>query len=310
MPASVTIREVGLRDGLQSLNQALPFKNKIAWIRDEFAAGISEMEVTSLVPPALLPQLADGPEVIQCAVGIDGLVVAALVPNLKGAERAMELGVHKMNFVLSASESHNQANVRRSTEESLADFQRIAQRLRENGGGALLCGGISTAMGCTIEGRVDESRVVDIAVRLADAGADELIIADTVGYAGPAQVSHLFDLLNRVLPDMPLAAHFHDTRGLGLANATAALNAGVGALDASLGGLGGCPYAPGATGNIVTEDLVFLCERMGFETGVDVDKLLQVRLQIERQLPGAPFSGSLARAGLPLDYQQMAEAVG
>ena len=254
------VREVGLRDGLQSIAEILPTEEKIAWLDAEHAAGVREIEVTSFVPPKLLPQLADAEAVVRHALSLPGLTVSALIPNLRGAERGLALGVHEMNFVLSVSDGHNRANVRRSTEESVEDFRRVvalchtapAERRPR-----VACG-LATAFGCTIEGAVDEDRVRRIAVEVAEAGADAIILADTVGYGQPVAVERVFRRVIAEVAPLPVSGHFHDTRGLGLANVLAALNAGARAFDASLGGLGGCPYAPVATGNIVTEHLAFM----------------------------------------------------
>jgi hydroxymethylglutaryl-CoA lyase len=243
------------------------------------------------------------------ALAMTGLRPSVLVPNLKGAERAFALGMPMVNYVLSASEEHNQANVRRSTEDSLLDFARIAAARDQRPGTRIGLGaGIATAFGCTISGAVSETRVVEIAVRLAKMGADEVIVADTVGYGDPGQVRRLMGAVVAAVRPLPVACHFHDTRGLGLANVTAALEAGVRAFDASLAGLGGCPFAPGATGNIDTEDTVFLLEQLGFDTGADVEGLVALRRDVESWLPGERFSGAIARAGLPKTYRVSASA--
>jgi len=298
------VREVGLRDGLQSLAEIMPTEQKIAWLEAEHAAGVREVEVSSFVPPKLLPQLADAEVVVRHALSLPGLTVSALIPNLKGAERGLALGVPEMNFVLSVSEGHNRSNVRRSTAESIEDFRRVVALCHAvpEGWRPRVAGGLATAFGCTIEGAVDEERVRRIAVEVAEAGADAIILADTVGYGQPAAVERVF---RRVIADaapLPVSGHFHDTRGLGLANVLAALDAGARAFDASLGGLGGCPYAPGATGNIVTEDLVFMLEAMGFETGIDLERLLAVRELVARVLPNVAMHGAIAKAGLPKNF--------
>jgi hydroxymethylglutaryl-CoA lyase len=298
----VTLREVGLRDGLQSLSHFMPTTAKCAWIAAEHAAGVGEIEVTSFVPPKLLPQFVDAEQVMQYALTLPGLVVAALVPNLRGAERGLALGAHKLNFVVSVSESHNQSNVRRSTQESIDDFARIVDAVRASPNRPLLCAGVATSFGCTIEGAVDEDRVRRIAGELAAAGADELMIADTVGYGDPAAVRRVFSAVKREAGDMVVAAHFHDTRGLGLANVQAALDVGIRHFDASLAGLGGCPFAPGATGNIVTEDTAFLCEAQGFNTGVNIEELVRVRAILAANLPGTELLGNVAKAGLPKNF--------
>jgi len=304
MGDKVQIREVGMRDGLQSIADILPTETKLAWLEAEYAAGVREIEVTSFVPPKLLPQLADAEAVVRHALTLPGLVVSALIPNSRGAERGLALGVHEMNFVLSVSEGHNRANVRRSTEESVEDFRRVVALCHTAPADTrprVACG-LATAFGCTIEGAVDEDRVRRIAVEIAEAGADALILADTVGYGQPAAVERVFRQVMADLAPLPVAGHFHDTRGLGLADVLAALNAGARAFDASLGGLGGCPYAPGATGNIVTEDLAFMLEAMGFDTGIDLDRLVAVRGLVHRALPDVVQYGAIAKAGLPKNF--------
>lgn len=304
MERDVIVREVGPRDGLQLVREFCPTAAKQAWISAEAAAGVPEMEVCSFVPERLLPQFADAAEVTAHALRQPGLTVSALVPNEKGAQRAFEAGVHQINYVLSASESHNRANVRRSTKESMDDFRRIVElrASRAEWRQIRLCGSISTAFGCTIEGPVQESSVVELAEQYLEHGADEIAVADTVGYANPIQVKAMFVRLKR-LGKIPLTAHFHDTRGLGLANVHAALEAGIRRFDATLGGMGGCPFAPGATGNIVTEDLVFLLEAGGLRTGIDLERLLEARRIVSEALPTEPLHGAIAQAGLPKGFQ-------
>ena len=201
--------------------------------------------------------------------------MSALIPNSRGAERGLALGVHEMNFVLSVSEGHNRSNVRRGTDKSIEDFRRVVQICRERGGAnrpRINCG-LATSFGCTIEGDVDEDRVRRIASEVAEAGADGILLADTVGYGQPAAIGRVFRKIIADVAPLPVCAHFHDTRGLGLANVLAAYAAGCRAFDASLGGLGGCPYAPGATGNIVLEDTAFMFEAMGVATGIDIERL-------------------------------------
>jgi hydroxymethylglutaryl-CoA lyase len=312
MREAVSVREVGMRDGLQSLAQIMPTETKIAWLDAEHAAGVCEIEVSSFVPPKLLPQLADAEAVVRHALTLPELNVSALIPNLRGAERGLALGVHELNFVLSVSEGHNLANVRRSTTQSIEEYRRVVALCRtavEHKRPRLTCG-LATAFGCTIEGAVDEERVRQIAVEVAEAGADEIMLADTVGYGQPAAVERVFRRVMADVAPVPVSAHFHDTRGLGLANVLAALNAGARSFDASLGGLGGCPYAPGATGNIVLEDLVFMLEAMGFATGIDLDRLMAVRELVHRALPEVVQYGAIAKAGLPKNFRdaQLAEA--
>ena len=301
----VLVREVGPRDGLQNIATVVPTDTKLGWIRAEFGAGVREIEVASFVPPRLIPQFADADSVVEQALRIDGLTVVALVPNLRGAERALALGVHKLDYVVSVSRTHNLKNVRREREASLEDFRGIVQA-RDAAGRrqtTTLAAGLSTALGCSYEGRIAVDEVRRCAAFLAEAGAQEILVADTVGYGDPGQVREVFRAVLAETAGIPVAAHFHDTRGLGLANVLAALECGIRRFDASLGGLGGCPYAPGASGNIVTEDLVFMLDSMGLRTGIDIERLLAVREQAAQHLGAGQMHGALARAGLPLHYQ-------
>jgi hydroxymethylglutaryl-CoA lyase len=306
----VIVREVGLRDGIQNISAFMATADKLAWLTAEAEAGMREMEVCSFVPPKVIPQFADAAEVTARALQIKGLTVSALIPNLKGAERGIAAGVHKLNFVMSVSASHNLANVRRSREDSVADFTAIARLIGslDKDKRPVLAGGLSTALGCTIEGHIPEDEVVRFAVLLAQAGADEICVADTVGFADPAAVRRVFKAVQAAVKPLPVAAHFHDTRGLGLANALAALDTGVIRFDACLAGLGGCPFAPGASGNIVMEDLVFMFEGMGLRTGVDIERLIAVRSILERSLPGVALQGAIAKAKLPKGFEARAAA--
>ena len=303
-PVDVIVREVGLRDGIQNISVFMATPDKLEWLEAEADAGMPEMEVCSFVPARVIPQFTDAAEIVARALRIDGLTVSALIPNLKGAERGIAAGVHKLNFVMSVSASHNLANVRRSREDSLADFAAIAALIRtvEPERRPQLCAGLSTALGCTIEGRIPEKDVVHYAEKLAESGAGEIIVADTVGYADPTAVRRVFKAVQSAVAPLPVAAHFHDTRGLGLANALAALDTGVRRFDACLAGLGGCPFAPGASGNVVMEDLVFMFEGMGLRTGVDLDRLIAVRGILERALPGVALQGAIAKAKLPKGF--------
>jgi hydroxymethylglutaryl-CoA lyase len=310
MANKVQIREVGMRDGLQSIADILPTETKLAWLDAEYAAGVREIEVSSFVPSKLLPQLADAEAVVRHALTLPGLTVSALIPNSRGAERGLALGVHEMNFVLSVSEGHNLSNVRRGTGESVEDFRRVVALCREHGGDKrprINCG-LATAFGCTIEGDVDEDRVRRIAGEVAEAGADGILLADTVGYGQPGAIGRVFRKIIADVAPLPVAAHFHDTRGLGLANVLAAFEAGCRAFDASLGGLGGCPYAPGATGNIVLEDTVFMFEAMGCATGIDLERLAAVRAIVAQALPDVTLYGAIAKAGLPRNFHPVAQA--
>jgi hydroxymethylglutaryl-CoA lyase len=304
----VQIREVGMRDGLQSVAEILPTETKLAWLDAEYAAGVRQIEVSSFVPPKLLPQLADAEAVVRHALTLPGLTVSALIPNSRGAERGLALGVHEMNFVLSVSEGHNMSNVRRSTGESIEDFRRVVQLCRDSGRPVKINCGLATSFGCTIEGDVDEDRVRQIAGEAAEAGADGILLADTVGYGQPAAIGRVFRKVIEDVAPLPVAAHFHDTRGLGLANVLSAYAAGCRFFDASLGGLGGCPYAPGATGNIVLEDTAFMFEAMGVATGIDIDKLAAVRELVHRALPEVTLYGAIAKAGLPRNFHPIPQA--
>ncbi|MBL4721539.1 MAG: hydroxymethylglutaryl-CoA lyase [Alphaproteobacteria bacterium] len=301
----VECREVGLRDGLQIQETFFTTVGKIKWLTLEVEAGMPEVEACSFVPPKLLPQFADAIEVVAAALKTKGSIISALAPNLRGAKDAFASGIHKLNYVTSVSESHNMANVRRTVDESVEDFRKIVE-LRNATPGAeniILAAGLSTALGCTIEGQVSEDAVMRLAARFVEAGADELMVADTVGYANPQQVKGMFrKVIEEFEPAIPIGAHFHDTRGLGLANAFAALEAGCRRFDASLAGLGGCPFAPNATGNIVMDDLVFLMEGAGMKTGVDLDKLVAIREIIAQNLPNETLSGMYAKAGAPKGF--------
>ena len=300
----VLVREVGLRDGLQNIPTFFPTEFKLAWIAAEQEAGVREMQVCSFVPEKVFPQFRDCDEVVSHARRYPNLSVSAFVPNVRGAERAVKAGVQWLAHVVSASESHNRRNLQRSADDSMDDFRIIAELRKSRDGwrSVRLSGCIATAFGCTIDGRIDPDRVIRLADQYVALGADEVTLADTVGFADPRHVAGMFMRLESHLGDIPSAAHFHDTRGLGLANVVAALDAGVRRFDSSLGGLGGCPFAPGATGNIVTEDLVFMLESMGLSTGIDVAALVDVRRIIERALPDEPLHSAIAAAGLPIGF--------
>jgi len=298
----ILISEVGPRDGLQSIKQVMPLAAKQAWIAAEAAAGVKEIEVGSFVPPGLLPQMADTAELVAFARTIPGLNVVALVPNAKGAARAVVAGVHAMSLPFSMSESHSLRNVRKDHPAMLAEIAEVAQIAAS--AGVHFAVGLSTAFGCTIEGAVSEEQVVRLAAAAAEAGAQEFSLSDTTGYADPAQVKRLIRKVRSAVGDMLTTLHLHNTRGLGLANALAGLDEGITTLDASLGGLGGCPYAPGASGNLVTEDLVLMLNAMGLETGIDLERLLAVRTILAEALPGEPLYGFTPDAGPMLDYSE------
>ena len=299
LPAHVVIREVGLRDGLQAIARTLPTEHKKTWLRAAHAAGQREIEVGSFVPAKYLPQLADTAELVAFAKTLPGLFASVLVPNLRGAEAAIESGADLMLVPLSASHAHSQANLRKSPDEVVQDVARIRAARDAAGSKTLLEGGMSTAFGCTIQGEVRPAEVLRLLQALLDAGCDRVSLADTVGYADPAAVARLFEAARTVAGDWLCGAHFHDTRGLGLANCYAALQTGVTRLDACLAGIGGCPHAPGASGNVSTEDLAYMLRSMGIDTGLDIDALLALRQQVAGWLQGETLHGTLWRAGLP-----------
>ncbi len=301
---AVLISEVGPRDGLQSVKAIMPTAAKLRWLDALHAAGLREIEVASFVPAKRLPQMADAADVVRYASALPGLSVMALVPNLQGARAALAAGVHKLTIPVSASPAHSMANVRRTPQDMVEQVRAIVALRGDTASGVGVEVGISTAFGCTLQGAVADDDVIRLAVALAQAGVDEIGLSDTTGMANPAQVRRLFTRLRAELGDRAGAAHMHNTRGLGLANCLAAYDVGVRTFDASLGGLGGCPYAPGASGNVVTEDLVFMLEAMGVSTGVDLEKLIAARAPLMAGLPGEPVYGMTPEAGLPKGFAQ------
>jgi hydroxymethylglutaryl-CoA lyase len=299
LPRRVVVREMGLRDGLQSVATIVPTAAKIEWIRDAYAAGQREIEVGSFVPPKLLPQLADTGDVLAFAQTLPGLRATVLVPNLKGAQRALEAKAQMMLLPLSASHAHSLANLRKTPDEVLAEIGRIRAERDASGAPTEIEVGISTAFGCTIQGEVDPEEVVRLVQAALDAGVEAVSLADTVGYADPAMVSRLFERVLRVAGDRLVCGHFHDTRGLGLANVYAALQLGIARFDACTAGIGGCPHAPGASGNVSTEDLTYMLHSMGIATGLDFDRLLALRAKVVQWLAGEPTHGTIWKAGLP-----------
>jgi hydroxymethylglutaryl-CoA lyase len=296
----VLVSEVGPRDGLQNTRQFMPTEYKKKWISAAAAAGLREIECCSFVPPKLIPQMIDAAEVVAHALTLPGLTVAALAPNLKGAQRAVAAGAHKITLPISVSRSHSLSNVRMTPDQAIAEARKICE-LRDSLPTAQrpkIESGLSTVFGCTIEGAVSEDEVVRLALASVEVGCDEVSLADTTGYANPVQIRRIFGKVRAAIGDKLGGAHLHNTRGLGLANVVAALEVGVRTFDSSLGGLGGCPFAPGATGNIVTEDLVFMLESMGLKTGVDLDKLLAVREIVAEGIPGEPLYGYVPQAGI------------
>ena len=299
------ISEVGPRDGLQNIARIMPTAAKMAWIAAEAAAGVREIEVGSFVPAALLPQLADTAEVVAFAKSLPGLTVAVLVPNARGAADAIAAGADKITLPVSVSESHSLANVRRTPVQMIDEARAIAQLIATTHPNHRphFEASLSTVFGCTIEGRIADLAIERLAAALMEAGCDEVGLSDTTGYADPSSVRRLIALVRAVVGTQALTGiHLHNTRGLGLANALAAMEAGLSTLDASLGGLGGCPFAPGASGNIVTEDLVFMLEAMGIDTGIDLAKLNLARLKVQELLGGEEMYGFVAAAGLPLGF--------
>jgi hydroxymethylglutaryl-CoA lyase len=296
LPTEVKIREVGPRDGFQNEPEVIATADKVALIEALAQAGLRRIELTSFVRPDVIPQLADAAEVLEAVRLPAGVSASVLIPNERGLERALEHRAHfqEINGFLSASETHNAKNVGRSIEESLAGLERTFARARAEG---LRCEGvISTSFGCPYEGRVPVERVLEIARRLADAGAEEIGFGDTTGMANPVQVRAFFAAARDALPGLELTAHFHNTRGQGLANVLAALEAGVESFESSFGELGGCPVPPGATGNIATEDLVSMLHEMGIGTGVELAALIDASRQAQRVL-GRPLGSHVLTAG-------------
>jgi hydroxymethylglutaryl-CoA lyase len=299
MNPEVLISEVGPRDGLQSVQATMPTAAKRLWIAALHAAGVREIEVASFVPARLLPQMADAAEVVRHATSLPGWTVLALVPNRRGAEAAIAAGAHKITIPVSASEAHSLANVRKTPQQMVDEVREIVALRNASAPRVGIEAGVSTAFGCTLQGQVPEDDVIRLAEALAEAGVDDVGLSDTTGMANPAQVRRLFRRCFASIGSKTGAAHLHNTRGLGLANCLAAYDVGVRTFDSSLGGLGGCPYAPGASGNVVTEDLVFMFEAMGVATGIDVPRLLAARAPLEAGLPGEPIYGMTPLAGLP-----------
>jgi hydroxymethylglutaryl-CoA lyase len=295
----LVLREVGLRDGLQLAKSFPSTDAKKKWIKREYAAGVRHFEVGSFLPSGRFPQFADVGELISTVSALENAFSAALALNEHGADDALNTDVDEIVCVVSATEEHSQANMRRSRSEAVDLVHRVCQLRDQSGHKAIVNVGISMAFGCSIAGMVEPEEVLRLVDRLIEAGADLIGLADTVGVAGPLQIADLVEKVGKIMGDKPIIIHLHDTRGLGIANASAALDSGIRILDGSLGGLGGCPFAPGATGNIVFEDLVFLCEMKGFATGIDPDALLSVRQIAEANMPEENFFGGIARAGTP-----------
>jgi hydroxymethylglutaryl-CoA lyase len=303
LPGQVVVREVGLRDGLQSIAAVLATDRKREWIAAAHAAGQREIEVGSFVPARLLPQLADTGALVAFAKTLPGLFVSVLVPNLKGAGRAFESGADLLLVPVSASRAHSLANLRKTPDEAIAEVARIRAARDASGAKTLIEGGVSTAFGCTIQGEVKPDEVLRCVQALLDAGCDRVSLADTVGFADPRAVRTLFERARKVAAERLWCGHFHDTRGLALANVLAAMETGVARFDATLAGIGGCPHAPGASGNAASEDLAFMLASMGIETGIDIERLLALRARVAEWLAGETLHGTLWRAGLPKTFR-------
>lgn len=306
MNIDVLISEVGPRDGLQNISSIMPLADKKTWITAEARAGVREIEVGSFVSHKLLPQMADTAEVVAHALTLPGLRVAALVPNLHGAEAAVRAGVHKITIPFSASETHSIKNVRRTHDQMLEEVRKIVSSLHAlpSGTRPSIEVSISTAFGCTYEGNISPDKVVRISETLIETGVDEIGLADSAGTANPNQIKSVVSRVRSAIGKASYAGlHLHNNRGLGLANVLAGLEVGVTTFDSSLAGLGGCPFLPGAAGNIVTEDLVFMLEAMGLKTGINLEALLNVRKILEDALPGETLYGFTPNAGLPLGFQ-------
>ena len=305
---SVLISEVGPRDGLQSVQATMPLTHKQAWLTALHASGLREIEVGSFVPARLLPQLADTAELVRHALTLPGLTVMALVPNRRGAQAAFEAGVHKVTLPVSASEAHSLANVRKTCAEMVEEVRAVLALRNSQAPHVKVEAGVSTAFGCTLQGEVPEAHVLHLAQALAEAGVDDIGLSDTTGMAHPAAIRRLFTGLRHAVGEKAGAAHLHNTRGLGLANCLAAYEVGVRTFDSSQAGLGGCPYAPGASGNVVTEDLVYMFESMGVHTGVNLVRLIEARATLRLGLPGEPLYGMTPEAGLPAHWRGAASA--
>jgi hydroxymethylglutaryl-CoA lyase len=295
----VVLREVGLRDGLQLVKKLPSTEAKQRWVRDEYGAGVRHFEVGSFLPAKTFPQFVDVRDVIATVASLPGAHGIALTLNERGVNEALASGVAEVATVVSATEEHSQANANRSRDSAVANVRRLCELRDASSHRPIVNAAISMALGCSIVGPVDPNEVIRLAEKLYEAGVDMVAVADTVGYAGPKQVGELTKAVVRIAGSKPVCVHLHDTRGMGIANAAAALDAGARVLDGSLGGLGGCPFAPGATGNVVFEDLVFLCESKGFATGIDIDRLVAVRSILRSEMPGEQLYGGMARAGLP-----------
>lgn len=283
----VKILECGPRDGWQNLKRVLPTEEKLKYIDGLFACGLESVEITSFVSPKSIPQMVDAGEVAHyCVEEYPDKELVALVPNFKGAELARAAGLKNLTYVISVSESHNKANINRTHDQSFEELRRIRESLPE----LELCIGMATTFGCPFEGIPTLDKVLHVVERIRSSGVDTVYLADTIGIADPTQVRRTVQGIRGNFPDMKLQVHIHDTRGMGLVNTLAAIEAGVDTVQSTLGGLGGCPFAPGASGNTATEDLVYMLQRMGYDTGIDFDKLLALSKEQHGEIDGV-YSG-------------------
>ncbi len=307
MSEFVSICDVGPRDGLQIAKTRMTTDDKVKWIASLYAAGIPEVEVGSYVPPRVIPQLSDTAEIVSRVLAeVPGLVVQALAPNLRGAQNAFNGGVHKISMPISVSEGHSKANLNRTPADSIAMMKDVMDWMKAQDRHVPVIVGASTAFGCSIDGIVTTKQTVALCKGLADAGVEHIMLADTVGYAHPAQVKEVIRAVRSEIGPVVYGLHMHDTCGLGIANCLVGVEEGIRAFDTCLAGLGGCPYAPGASGNVVTEDLVFMLESMGFRTGIDLEKLFVSRDILHAGLPAEPLSGQLAKAKIPPTFRKAA----
>jgi hydroxymethylglutaryl-CoA lyase len=307
MSEFVSICEVGPRDGLQIAKTRMTTDDKVGWIKSLAAAGTPEIEVGSFVPPRVIPQLSDTPEIVARVLAeIPGLTVQALAPNLRGAQNAYNAGVHKIAMPISVSEGHSKANLNRTPAQSVEVMREVMAWMKAQDRHVPVIMGASTAFGCSIDGVVTTRQTVALCSAMVDAGVEHIMLADTVGYAHPAQVKEVVRAVRDAIGPALYGLHLHDTCGLGIANALAGIEEGIRAFDSCLAGLGGCPYAPGASGNIVTEDLVFMLESMGFRTGIDIEALFASRKVLHAGLPAEPLNGQVSKAGLPPTFRKAA----
>lgn len=306
MSEFVTICETGPRDGLQIAKGIMPTPIKTRWIAAIAGAGVPMIEVGSFVPPKLIPQMADTAEITRRAILLPNVAIMALAPNLRGAQAAYAAGAHRISTPVSVSEGHSRSNINKTPAEAIEEVKRLVDWVKAQPRKTQIEAGVSTAFGCSIDGRIPLANVIKVAVALAEAGVDEITLADTVGYGNPAQIKETVRAVRAEIGDKLIGLHLHDTCGVGIANALAGLEEGIRKFDSSLAGLGGCPFAPGASGNIVTEDLVFMLESMGFSTGIDLAKLLAARAILKEGLPSAEIHGNLAKAGIPRTFARAA----